>query len=275
MTRRILTGQEVDWQNLPLYWQEVGRLVNVIDHIAERKASPTDLTARTFDEAQTAGHRVYMEASRYLSVAVDNHEALLALLPAHGATLWAPWSLIRPMFESSFLAAWVLDPEEGLERRRRALHLEVQDSKQQRHYLECFLQVPSVSRAVREQLALNERRSGRTYKDEAVALGVPWDRLGAAVSVFDGLPKLSAVASQDKETKAYLQATWRMLSGYEHGLMYAALKGSDRATMTNVPGGKSIQLTINDDAIVTALKSTYFLFLTAARLFERRRTRPD
>src|SRR3954463_15557353 len=60
------------------------------------------LSAGAFDESQPTGHRAYMEATRYLSVAEDNHEALLALLEHRGATLWAPWSLLRPIFEASF-----------------------------------------------------------------------------------------------------------------------------------------------------------------------------
>ena len=40
-------------------------------------------------EQLPAGHRAYMEAKRYLSVAEDNHEALLARLEHRGATLWA------------------------------------------------------------------------------------------------------------------------------------------------------------------------------------------
>lgn len=270
MARRIPTGQQIDWQNLPLYWKEVEDLVRDLERLWEMRLSPTDLTARAFDEAQTSGIRTYIEATRYLTVAIDNHEALLSMLSSNGATVWAPWSLVRPMFESSFLAAWVLDPDDGLARRRRGLHLEVQDAKQQRLWLECFEHVPEMSKVVRAQLDKNARGSGATYKAEAAELGVRWDQLGAAVSVFDQLPKLSAVQSQGRSGAAFVQSTWRMLSGYEHGLMYAALGGSTQSAEVHIPGGKSVQLVISDDAIVNALKITYFLFLTAGRLFVRR-----
>jgi hypothetical protein len=118
----------IDWQNLPVYWQQVAELVARLEALWDRPRDPTALTARAFDEAQTAGTRTYIEAQRCLGVAIDNHEALLALLQADGATVWAPWSLIRPTVESSFLALWLLDPVSGLERRRRGLRLEVQDA---------------------------------------------------------------------------------------------------------------------------------------------------
>ena len=66
----------IDWQNLPVYWQQVAELVARLEALWDRPRDPTALTARAFDEAQTAGTRTYIEAQRCLGVAIDNHEAL-------------------------------------------------------------------------------------------------------------------------------------------------------------------------------------------------------
>jgi hypothetical protein len=49
-----------------------------VDALVERiyalpDTKPTDLTARAFDQAQPAGNRVYIEADRFLTVALDSH----------------------------------------------------------------------------------------------------------------------------------------------------------------------------------------------------------
>lgn len=108
-------------------------------YVAARAAinnrSPDGLCARMIDERQVAGHRVYMTAERYLGVAWDNHSALITLIQSpHGLSPSAPWNLLRPTFEAAFHAAWVLDPEESLERRRRALRVEWLDELDHRRY---------------------------------------------------------------------------------------------------------------------------------------------
>lgn len=167
------------------------------------------------------------------------------------------------------------DPPTGIERRKRGLHLEVQDARQQQLHLECFQHLPAVAKAVKSQLAAHEAGSGQTYRAEARELGVGWDHLRMRVDVAGSLPKLAAAQAQSKAFGAHLQASWRLLSGFEHGLSYAALRGSDTSADVKIPGGQSMRLVVNDDALVSALKTTYFLFLTAARLYERRCTRSD
>jgi hypothetical protein len=108
----------MDLGNLPDYWALLAREFQTLENLPSL-AEARLLSARAFYESQPAGHRAYMEAKRYLSVAGDNHEALLALLEHRGATLWAPWSLLRPSFEASFLASWILDPDSGRDRRLR------------------------------------------------------------------------------------------------------------------------------------------------------------
>jgi hypothetical protein len=72
----------------------------------------------------------------------------------------------------------------------------------------------------------------------------------------------------------FLEGTWRLLSGYEHGLGWAPMRGSDGTVRATVPGGADMMLVINDDEFVNAAKSTYFLLIAACRLLQQRHTRP-
>jgi hypothetical protein len=155
------------------------------------------LSARAFDEAQPAGRRTYMEVTRYLGVARDNHEALLAVLEHHGATLWAPWSLLRPTFETALLAAWILDPEDGRERRARGLRCEILDTFEQRRHRAAFKAFPDVRPLIEESEQRSNTGAMATYREEAAAPGLA----------------------------PFLEATWRQLSGYEHGFGWAVVSG--------------------------------------------------
>lgn len=267
------TGQQMDLAELPQYWQVVAKLFGEIERLPPLAGSTT-LSARAFDESQTAGQRTYMGVDRYLSVARDNHEALLALLEHHGATLWAPWSLLRPTFESAFYAAWILDPSDGKERRARGLRVEVRDAYEQRNHRRSFREIPEV----RDLIDAEERRidagSMSTYKKEASALGRSFDTIRRKVNVVEELPKLSFI--RDQPTLApFLVSCWRLLSGFEHGLGWAMLSGSDREVTAHIEGGAEMHLVISDESFVTAAKSTYFLLLAAGRLLVRRHTRAD
>lgn len=73
----------------------------------------------------------------------------------------------------------------------------------------------------------------------------------------------------------FIVSCWRLLSGFEHGLGWAMLSGSDREVTAHIEGGAEMHLVISDESFVTAAKSTYFLLLAAGRLLVRRHTRPD
>jgi hypothetical protein len=66
-----------------------------------------------------------------------------------------------------------------------------------------------------------------TYREEAAALGRRFDGLRQEVNVRDELAKLSFVKDQDN-VGPMLRAAWRQLSGFEHGLGWALLSGTDR-----------------------------------------------
>jgi hypothetical protein len=269
------TGENLNLGNLQEHWRVIAQQFRRLEGLPPLAASRV-LSARAFDESQVAGHRTYMEASRYLDVARDNHEALLALLEHHGATLWAPWSLLRPTFEASFRAAWILDPEDGHERRARGLRCEILDSYEQRRHRAAFRTFPDpeIRKLIETSEADTEKGSLTTYRAEAAALGRAFDKLRQTINVTAELPKLSFVREQDLFAP-FLEATWRQLSGFEHGFGWALLSGTHRKVVAHVPGGADLQLVINDESFVNAAKSTYFLLVSACRLFTRRHLEPS
>lgn len=273
MRSSISTGETMVLGNLPVYWRLIAqefRKLEALPPLAPNRI----LSARAFDEAQPAGHRTYMSVTRYLGVARDNHEALLGLLEHHGATMWAPWSLLRPTFESSFLAAWLLHPEDGSERRARGLRCEILDAHEQRKHRAEFKVLPQARDLVEASEKKWESGSLKTYRAEAAALGRTFDKLRQRIDVAGELPKLSFVREQ-KQLSPFLIATWRQLSGFEHGFGWALLSGTNRKVGVEIPGGVDAELVINDESFVNAAKSTYFLLLTACELLVRRHTEPS
>jgi hypothetical protein len=263
----------LDLGNLPDYWVALNREFEIMENLPSL-AEARLLSARAFDELQAAGLRTYMAAQRYLSVAKDNHEALLSLLEHRGATLWAPWSLMRPIFEASFFASWILDPASGRDRRLRGLRCEVMDCYQQRAHRAAFKKLPELRQLVDDAEQRLDQGSLAVYRAEAAALGESFDGLHQKINVVSELPKLSFVKAQD-DFAAFLEGTWRLLSGFEHGLGWAMLRGGDRGAETKIPGGLGVVLSINDAEFVLAAKTTYALLVNACRLFQARHLEPS
>jgi hypothetical protein len=170
------------------------------------------------------------------------------------------------------LAAWVLDPDDGRERRARGLRCEVLDMYEQKRHRAAFKAFPEVRDAIEEHERKLNETSIATYKTEAAALGRSFDNLRQKINVVDDVKKLSFVG--DPLVGVFLEGTWRLLSAYEHGLGWASMRGSDGTVKATVPGGADMMLVINDGEFVNAAKSTYFLLIAACRLLRRRHTQP-
>lgn len=265
------TGDVMDLDSLPHYWQGVDAAFARLEQLPDLAANRV-LSARSFDESQPAGVRPYIEASRYLGVAMDNHRALVALLATHGATPWAPWSLMRPIFESSFLACWILDPEDGTTRRVRGLRCEVLDAYAKRTHTDSFKNIPEVKDLIAASKLESDAGAFKTYKDEAGQLNVNWDKMHQQINMIDEFRRVSVLG--DGHMVAFAEYTWRLLSGFQHGRAFASVHGSDLRTVAEIPGGVNMELTIKDDVFVSAAKVSYFLLLTGCRLFEQRHTAP-
>lgn len=160
------------------HWQRV----NEVDASYGRSLLVSD---RRVDEAQCSGTRPYMHAAAQQSVCQDNLEALIALLSSHGSNPWAAWNLIRPIYESSTYALWLLEPGDSMTRRIRGLRFEVIGYRQQRAYLQDFAINPANRRRVQKQLAKMERGSEKQYRAEADELGVDWGDCSRDINVHD------------------------------------------------------------------------------------------
>lgn len=264
---RVETGT-LDLSELAQHWQLLDAAYDAVRHVTAKRR-PEILHARMIDEGQVAGHRVYMAAQRYLMIARDNHQALVALLQSpHGLSVSAPWNLLRGTFEASFYAAWVLDPEESLERRRRALRLEIADEREQALYYDDLLKVfgedleadPAAAKQDFDQAA---RDVDTTYRAEAQELGLTYPPPGP--KVLHGLAELSCATELEHGALAY-KAVWRGLSGLAHGHVGAYLRASDKLGTQPRQGGVTALLSVNDGYFLSLAGCTNSLHLEALRL---------
>lgn len=217
------------------------------------------LTARRMDEAQVAGPRVYIGAHLHLLNAMDNLDALWALLQHHGATTWAPWNLLRPAFEAAFRALWVLEPEEGLRRRQRALRLELTNHVEWIKYLREFVAMPEFSKRVGEEIARSQADVESVYLSEATALNLTYGQAKQPINVTEELPRLDATKAIGPESMAIVPACWRVLSGSQHGLPYALLHNSNIQVQAPVPGGQRVLASMKDEAFELYASVTLWL----------------
>lgn len=65
-------------------------------------------------------------------------------------------------------------------------------------------------------------------------------------------------------------AAWRQLSGYQHGLMYAILRGSTQGVAVNIPGGSHVRLTVDDTALSLSLQVAALMQMWAIGTYTRR-----
>src|SRR4051794_19295615 len=183
--------ESMDLGGLPTIWEAVDAMNREAEYLGQHPRSQL-LSARYIDEGQVAGPRTYITASRLLQVAYDNHLALIGLLRHHGATHWAPWNLLRPVFESAFYVAWILDPEESLDRRRRGLRAELNDANEKKRWIESLV----AAGASEDDLApLRQRREEVTkiYRAEAASLGVNWQTAQQKINLVDEIPKMATL----------------------------------------------------------------------------------
>jgi hypothetical protein len=267
---------ELDLGELPRRWRLLESLYETYA-VVQGARDHSVLHARMIDEAQVAGHRVYMAAERLLGLAWDNHAALLALLQHHGATQWAPWNLLRPTFEASFHVLWVLEPQSSLERRQRGLRLEYLDEIETQKYRKGLAGIrdhisPTELPDYEEELARAAVIQGeheRTYRAEANVLGMHWPPVG--LNVTQALGALASNAEMPGSA-LLLETTWRTLSGMQHGRASALVRVTDRSDEAPSRGGVTAKFTIKDEAFVSAASITNSLHMQAlALLIERSR----
>lgn len=227
------------------------------------------------DESQPSGNRTYITAQRLLSRAHENHNAFLDHVNSVGFSTHAPFNLLRPVMECSLWALWLLDPEEGLERRRRGLKLDIDDHRQEVAYLQQLGRMSGVGRSFREAAARRAASVVPIYTGEAEALETSFaDLKNQRLNLVDSISEIRWLTSRyDKDTTHLFAAEWRRLSGYEHGRAWVSVHGSDQEVIAKVPGGVELHLTASDQSIQLATSSANLCLLEAARLYTRRSSR--
>lgn len=222
---RLDTGQHLNLGGIRPIWE-------AIDTCHERYVETlngTDFSGTPyFDESQDRSKlRAYLVADRLLGFALDNHWALQNLLFCHGATHAAPWSLLRPAFECGFLAAWVLDPSDSVERIKRALRVDAHDYDELRKYANTLAEVPGESRGAEEIIASISAETGDELKELVASFGMEWDQAKAGVAVMNEIQNLALLDSDSSGISMSLtKLAWRLVSGLEHGHAYALQQGS-------------------------------------------------
>lgn len=273
---RTHTGN-IDLSDLARRWRLLEQLYATAESVIAAH-DPRIFCARTFDQGQTAGQRVYTTAERYLNIARDNHQALVALITSpHGITTFAPWNLLRPEFEASFYAAWILDPDDSRERRRRALRLELLDQRDHNLYYEDVMRMaegPAVGELADGFVALStsleeaRQRNEAVYSQEAAQLDLPYPKI-AGVNVLREIGTLST-CGEAPQTDFLLRATWRGLSGIQHGRASAVLRASNLRDGQETEYGIRGMLDVDDDAFRNAANATTCLHMEAVRLLLER-----
>lgn len=261
---------EMDLGKLPEYWAKSLKIADHIETIEARWGRDAGLTDRKFDEAQPAGHRCYFAAYGYLQSGAEHIDALRGLLTLHGATPRAPWTLLRSIYEAGFWSCWLLEPDQGLERRRRGLRVEARSWKERKNFYDTFLRTDL---AKRDEVRLDHAKDLEAYKKDAKDLTMSWDTVLQKVNVVAALEELQVVKAMEPLMQAGTIAMWRSLSGMQHNLIYALVMSSDRRHEQKIHGGVRAQLSINDERFQVATMAAMQLFVAGQNLYVTRSSR--
>lgn len=227
------------------------------------------LTYRFVDEEQIAGHRGYFIAHGHLSGALEHLDVLWQVITGpHGITPRAPYSLMRPIFEHSFWALWVLDPEDSLTRRQRGLTVEVMDRRQRKTWAEVYQLSDDLSATLLE----DHKAVMEIYEAEAKEVRLAWRNVGKKPNLVDEIPKLEAVArwTAEFEFEGAFLGTWRVLSGLNHGAVFALQVASDMQNEVKLERGAKLTVSVNDDWFMMNARVCLIMLLEALELMIHR-----
>lgn len=223
-------------------------------------------TPRLVDARQAAGQRPYICAMQAIGVALDHQRALRSLVEI-GISVHAPWTLLRPVYEAPVWALWMLEPVDSSTRRLRGLRREVLDHEESRKFENAF-EVPPEYR--KQRRALYEA-SAASYEQDCDALGVTWEQVKRQpLNMIDEIKKLDAIKRQFDGNVGLAEGLWRALSGHVHGYSYAVQLSSVVERASDVPGGSSRTVTLNEGMFTNiALIATGLLNAAMLLYYER------
>lgn len=265
---RFHVQTETDLGDLPVMWAQLEQLQQQkIEADARYDKDPTLLSRRRFDEAKVSGTRAYIRASSLLAVAEDNQLVFEEVLQKVGITPYAPWSLIRPAFEAAFHALWILDPESDHERRRRGLQEELADQRERKNWIEAVQATGMTNSEMDAKIMDRNTEVLAKYEAEAKHFNRRVSGMNRLPNLVDELPQLRSISNLDPIVGRWLAATWRQLSGLQHGHMYAMLLASEATQRIKIPGGVSVVITASDDVLITSAKMSAALQALALRRY--------
>lgn len=262
---------ELNTGDLHTLWAALDRLEEAADRASHYRHQTMAFTARSFDEAQPAGPRTYIAAHSFLEVARQNIDAFKVLTQGdYGVRQWPHWNLLRPVLEASFWTVWILEPDDGRERRRRGLRAEIDDAREQEKWLREIL--PIVDEEDIAQALANISKSNTTFRREAEQLGMTWGQAREPVAVTRELGRLQVFQNWDEDMGPIFASVWRRLSGAQHGKVWSLLLGSEKNVVAQIPGGSVVHVTTRDEDFVTQVKTVGLLYLAALQLWINRNT---
>lgn len=263
-----------DLRQLTVGWEGIERAFARLDEADRFTAAHGQVvTARLVDQSQPGGHRTYIVVRQLITIAMDHHRALLAVV-ARSASPCAAWTLLRAVFESSALATWVLDPADSLERRRRAQRRTCLDFQQQRNYQAALRRTMTAAEAAAS--VAEEVRVAKELRAEAEDLGLSWRQVTGDVNLIAELAELAVLrnALGDAARAPRLEALWRGMSGHAHGYSYTARVDLDVRWSMSLTGGAQQPLTLDPDVFTAHATVTRVLLLSAIQLYVERSRRP-
>lgn len=237
----------------------------------QRRADPYAITQRSVDEAQTAGHRVYTAAGSLTAAALDNLDALRALLrPGGGIGPWAPYNLIRGAFLPAVWAIWMLEPLDSKERRIRGLRFAIVDEKEWEAFRFAF---PNNAEQA-THFAARHAEVTKTYHEEADHLGLKWSVARTPINLVQELPKLKTLHTTSDDSMATVVGLWRGMSGIAHGYGYAVQAFSDVRIDSKTEKGATVTTFVNDSRLADILHVTGWAVISAMTLYRTRNLDP-
>lgn len=270
------TGETIDLGDFNKVRQWVRGARERVEQVGGDFKPTSVLTARTMDVRQAAGHRVYIGADRLIGVAYENFTMFDRLIHEVGFTPHAPYSLLRPVLESSVWAAWLLDPKHSPVRRQRALWLDVQDFKNELAYFK-ELEASEIGQEARTLRSDRGEAVWPVFESEAAEMRLNFPQLkGKRVPTTEVLSGLECLrADWGSELAAVIAAEWRKQSGFQHGKAWSTVRSSNVTREVKIDGGRHITITPDDTSATIAYQVAVFPFISACNLYVRRTTRTD
>lgn len=252
-TEHVFNGTEL----LPI-WDALEQWEAKMEEADRWYATSVDLTDRRFDSASRAGQRLYITASALIHVAGEHQYVLAKTMTgpdALGVYPHATPNLIRPAFEAALTAFWLLDGKDSQTRALRGLRQSWEDHRQSDAWADDLLHSPLATKEEREEVMGKKAKIAKRYHEDADDLGVKWEKVRQKVNLWDEVKNLSTVQG-DPLLRQAIRATWRQLSGVQHGLQYASLRSGQRIGEVPIPGGAQAMMVTDDDWLMTACRAS-------------------